>query len=39
MGEHWRFVVWFAVLCAGFALMTVMAVFQTVAVHSIGMVA
>lgn len=38
MGEGFRF--WFAlgVLCAGCALLTVMTVYHTVAVHSIGTV-
>jgi hypothetical protein len=39
MKEHLPFLIWFSVLCAGFALLTVMAVFHTVAVHSVGMVA
>lgn len=40
MKEHLPFIVWFSVLCAGFALLTVMLTYQTVGViHNVGTVA
>jgi len=38
MKEHLPFITWFSILCIAFALCTVMAVFQTISAHAIGVI-